>query len=63
MSRDDVFDAFDILELILDDLFVKHRERVKKLIAAINIEKGPAKKPARRRLTRRFKGPTKTADP
>lgn len=48
ISRDDVFDAFDILELIFDDLFVKHRERVKKLITAINIKKGPAKKSTRR---------------
>jgi hypothetical protein len=43
VSRDDVFDAFDILELVLDELFVKHRERVKKLVTAINRKKGPAR--------------------
>lgn len=49
ISRDDVFDAFDILELIFDDLFVKHRERVKRLITTINIKKGPAKKSKKRK--------------
>jgi hypothetical protein len=44
LSRDDIFDALDIIDLILDDLFVRHRARVKKLITAINKNKGPAKK-------------------
>ncbi len=44
LSRKDIFDAFDILEVILDDLFVRHRARVKKLVSVINKKKGPTKK-------------------
>jgi hypothetical protein len=48
LSRDDIFDALDILDLTLDDLFVRHRARVKKLVGAINKSKGPARKQATR---------------
>lgn len=44
LTQDDIFDALDILDVILDDLFVRHRARVKKLVTAINKNKGPAKK-------------------
>ena len=44
LMRDNIFDALDILNVILDDLFVRNRSRVKKLITAINRKKGPAKK-------------------
>ena len=44
LTRNDIFDALDILDIILDDLFVRHRSRVKKLVAAINKNKGSAKK-------------------
>lgn len=44
LSQEDIFDALDILDVILGDLFVRHRARVKKLVAAINKNKGPAKK-------------------
>jgi len=44
LSREDIFDAFDILDVILDDLFVRNRARVKNLVTAINKNKGPAKK-------------------
>jgi hypothetical protein len=47
LSRDDIFDALDILDIVLDDLFVRHRTRVKKLVAAINKNKGPKAKPRR----------------
>ena len=43
LTQDDVFDALEILETVLDDLFVRHKPRLKKLIAAINRKKGPAK--------------------
>jgi len=44
ITRDDVFDAYDILDLVLDDLFVKNRKRVNKLVNTINKKKGPVKK-------------------
>ena len=44
LTQDDIFDALDILDVILDDLFVRHRARVKKLVTTINKNKGPAKK-------------------
>jgi hypothetical protein len=44
LTQDDVFDALDILEVILNDLFVRHRAKVKKLVAEINKKKGPAAK-------------------
>lgn len=51
ISRDDVFDAFDILEVIFDELFVKHRERMKKIVSVINTKKGPAKRLSARGVT------------
>ena len=44
LTQDDIFDALDILDVILDDLFVRHRARVKKLVTTSNKNKGPAKK-------------------
>lgn len=44
LTQGDVFDALDILESVLDDLFVRHSARLKKLVADINKKKGPAKK-------------------
>lgn len=44
LSDDDLYDALDILETILDDVFVKHQKVVKKKIAAINKRKGPVRK-------------------
>ncbi len=44
LTQNDVCDALDILESVLDDLFVRHKARLKKLVAAINRKKGPAKK-------------------
>ena len=43
ISRDDVCDALDIIEIVLYDLFVYHREKIKKLIEAINERKGSAR--------------------
>lgn len=44
LTREDIFDALDIVDVILDDLFVRHRARIKKLVTAINKNKGPSKK-------------------
>ena len=44
LTQVDIFDALDILDVILDDLFVRHRARVKKLVTTSNKNKGPAKK-------------------
>jgi hypothetical protein len=44
LSRKDIFDALDILDLNLNDLFIRHRARVKKLVTVINKHKGPSKK-------------------
>ena len=44
LTRDDVFDAYDILEEVLSELFVKHRETMHKLIKEINRRKGPRRK-------------------
>ncbi len=37
-------DALDIFDVIPDDLFVRHRARIKKLVTAINKNKVPPKK-------------------
>jgi hypothetical protein len=47
LTRDDVFDAFDILETVLDDLFVRNRATTQKLIRDINKRKGPRTKRAK----------------
>lgn len=44
LSRKDIFDALDIIDLNLDDLFIRHRVRIGKLVTAINKNKGPAKR-------------------
>lgn len=44
LTKNDIFDALDILDVILDDLFIPHRDRVKKLVETINTNKGPAAK-------------------
>lgn len=44
LTKDDLFDALDILETVLDDVFVRHRQAIRKLITAINKKKGPPKK-------------------
>jgi hypothetical protein len=49
LSRDDVFDAFDIVETVLDDLYVRNRDRVKRLVSVINKRKGPAPKTKKRK--------------
>lgn len=36
LSEEDMFDAFDIFEAVLDDLFIRYRARLKKLVTSIN---------------------------
>ena len=48
VSRSDVFDALDILEIVLDELFIKHRKRVTELVSAINKKKGPYSRPSKK---------------
>jgi Domain of unknown function (DUF4145) len=41
LSRDDVLDAYDILEIILDELYVGHRKAVENKVSMINKTKKP----------------------
>lgn len=43
VTKDDVLDAYEIMEEILQDLFVKETSRVKRLAKQINKTKGPTK--------------------
>lgn len=53
LTRDDVFDAFDILERVLKDIFdKKERKRVKAMVKTINKKRGSAR--AKRRKGSRF---------
>lgn len=44
LTRDDVFDALDLIELVLESLFDGHRTRLKRLARQINKRKGPTRK-------------------
>lgn len=44
LSKDDVLDAYEILETVLDDLYVGHGKSLKKKISLVNKRKGPLKK-------------------
>jgi hypothetical protein len=41
IQRKDVFDMFDIIEKVLDDIYAPHGKNLSKLIAAVNKAKGP----------------------
>lgn len=41
LTKDDLCDAFEMLEHILDELFIKRKQKVAKLAKAINKKKGP----------------------
>jgi hypothetical protein len=49
ISNDDVLDAYEILEEVLNDLYGRSRRRIQSLAKEINRRKGPQKKAARRR--------------
>jgi hypothetical protein len=49
MTLDDVLDAFEIFETVLDDLYVGHRGRVRTLVTAVNKGRGPLKPRQRRK--------------
>jgi hypothetical protein len=44
LTRNDIFDALDILDFILNDLFICPQMKIKKLVTKINKAKGPVKK-------------------
>lgn len=41
LSRDDIFDMFDIIEKVLDDIYGTHAKKLLKLVSAVNKAKGP----------------------
>ena len=41
LNKPDLFDAYDILELLLEDLYVGHNRNVRDIVAQINAAKGP----------------------
>lgn len=43
IKRDDIYDAFDIIESVLEKIFVNHGEKLNKLVKVINKAKGPRK--------------------
>lgn len=43
LTRDDVLDAFDMLELVLENLYGKTKQMIMKKVAAVNKKKGPVK--------------------
>lgn len=43
ITRDDVLDTFDILEIVIEDLFVGRQRTIKAKALAINARKGPAR--------------------
>ena len=48
VSKDDVLDAYEIMDEILQDLFFKRTRRIKNMAKQINKTKGPAKNKAYR---------------
>lgn len=44
ITRDDVLDAYEILETVLDNLYVGHAKNVRKKVKLVNRRKGPIKK-------------------
>ena len=48
LSRKDIFDALDIFESVLIDLYDQSNERLKRLVKEINLAKGPIKIPAKK---------------
>jgi hypothetical protein len=41
LNKGDLFDAYDILEILLEDLYVGHNRSVRNIVAQINTAKGP----------------------
>jgi hypothetical protein len=44
LTRDDVFDALDIFESVLSDLYSKHPSAIRRLVKSVNARKGPVAK-------------------
>ena len=43
LTKDDLFNAYDILDVLLEDLYVGHHRSVRTLVDQINESKGPKK--------------------
>ena len=41
LNKGDLFDAYDILEILLEDLYVGRNRNVRNIVAQINVAKGP----------------------
>ncbi len=41
LTKDDLFDAYDILEVLLEDLYVGHHRSVQEMVEQINASRGP----------------------
>jgi Domain of unknown function (DUF4145) len=41
LRKDDLFDAYDILEVLLEDLFIGHQRSVRQIVEQINSNRGP----------------------
>ena len=50
MSRDEVYDAFDILEFVLKQLYEADHRAVERLVKKVNQRKGPQPSGSRRRI-------------
>lgn len=44
LTRDSVFDALDIFESVLEELYSNHPKNIKQLVTAVNLRKGPVRK-------------------
>lgn len=44
ITKDDVLDAYEILEIALDEMYTKHRKAIEKKILLVNKRKGPVKR-------------------
>lgn len=44
ITKDDVLDAYEILESILDQLYVQHEKRIDRMVSKVNKKKGPIRR-------------------
>jgi hypothetical protein len=44
LSKDDVLDAYEILETVLDDLYIDHKKSIEKKVSLVNKRRGPINK-------------------
>jgi hypothetical protein len=44
LTTAEIYDALDIMEVVLEDLFVRNRSRVSRLVSSLNKSKGPVRR-------------------